>query len=314
MKAKEAEIAALNAKIEGQRAKLKDDIPYWWNVFASMSKRLSEEEKTVIRRAILDYGATISVKQVPLKSEQTHLQKLERELAQRKAQETQRLMFEQIEKERRERVAQEKANAEARQRAAAEYVRQKAAQEAKEKAAREEAVKREAARKQRMAEEEAARRKREAEIEADLGAYWEHHANSGSYNSGQYGKKTKGDSANRHRHHNHTSEMPCSHHGWWSKLQGRHECPHCTRPLYTFALQCPGCAIIACAACRPVLQAGGKPTMFDHSKERPGASPRRYSNAGRKGRHAPAATSSYRYDFDAASPPSQFDYNDYNWD
>ena len=46
----------------------------------------------------------------------------------------------------------------------------------------------------------------------------------------------------------------CRHDGWWSKVQGRTECPKCDE-IWTYLLQCPGCQMKACpryqAAIRP---------------------------------------------------------------
>ncbi|KAH7341146.1 hypothetical protein BKA66DRAFT_614956 [Pyrenochaeta sp. MPI-SDFR-AT-0127] len=277
-----AAIALLDTSIELNRAKLKNDVPYWWNVFRS--PMLSEKEKSEIRRGILDNGAAMRIKQASLKREQSDLEKLDIELVQRKNQELIRLEVERVEKEKRARAAREKAGAEARQRAAAEHARQRAAQEAKAKAAREEAAKEEAARRERMAEvEEALKRHRETmEKEREKRVEEARKARQTQRQNYSYG----GRNGSQHQGHNQTPEISCEHSGWWSKLEGRRDCPHCTGPCYTFALQCPGCATIACVACRPKLQAGRKPPLYDHSQQRQGAANRHTKGNGR-GHRAP---------------------------
>lgn len=46
---------------------------------------------------------------------------------------------------------------------------------------------------------------------------------------------------------------PCSHGGWWSKVQGRTACPECDE-IWTYLLQCPGCQKQACPRCQAVLR------------------------------------------------------------
>lgn len=46
----------------------------------------------------------------------------------------------------------------------------------------------------------------------------------------------------------------CQHNGWWSRVEGEQTCSNCHTLHYKFALRCPGCAIIACASCRYILQ------------------------------------------------------------
>jgi hypothetical protein len=45
----------------------------------------------------------------------------------------------------------------------------------------------------------------------------------------------------------------CSHDEWWPKVQGRAACPECS-DVWTYLLQCPGCAKKACPKCQAVLR------------------------------------------------------------
>lgn len=46
----------------------------------------------------------------------------------------------------------------------------------------------------------------------------------------------------------------CRHNAFWPKLQGSHLCSNCNVWQNRFALQCPGCKLIACASCRKILK------------------------------------------------------------
>lgn len=305
----ETEIAALNAKILENRAKLTSDVPYWWNVLASLSQRLSEEEKNGIRRQNLDSEAAIRIKQPRLDREQSRLQQLKEELSRRREQENARLQAEQREKERRERLAREQAAAEARRRyeeqqrvarearekAEAESRRryeeqQRSAREAREKAAREEAARREAA--------EAARRKKLAEERAARDAAFKRtqeevarKARAATVERERREKRAKKQNQKAAKQQT-TTKMTCEHKVYWKKVMGHYECAHCTRSLFRFAYQCPRCSTIACAACMKTLKAGGTPTTY---YEEPRGSAHS-SRAKGKGPHVPLSTWYDAYD------------------
>ena len=46
----------------------------------------------------------------------------------------------------------------------------------------------------------------------------------------------------------------CRHEGWWPKVEGRQLCSKCHALQNRFALQCPGCKMVACAGCQKVLR------------------------------------------------------------
>ena len=144
VKTLESDIAAYNLKIEENRTKLADDIPYWWNVLASLTPRLSETEKNSLRRQNLDNDAAIRIKRVPLASSRLQLQRLEDELNRHRSQEELRLTRERYEKEQRDRLEREKAQAEAQRRYAEDLAKQRAEREARMKAANEEAARQQA--------------------------------------------------------------------------------------------------------------------------------------------------------------------------
>ncbi|OCK83361.1 DnaJ-domain-containing protein [Lepidopterella palustris CBS 459.81] len=264
VKALETDIAALSAKIKENRKKLANDAPYWWNVFASLSTRLSEAEKNELRRQILDSDAAIRIKQLPLDSEQSRLQRLKDDLSRRRDQENERVAAELKEKEKRERLAREKAEAEARRRYAEEYARQQAAMEAREKAAKEEAARAETARQKENGRGAARAPKAESERLQRLAE--------------KQMAKNKEEVKRRQ-----TRKMLCRHNVWWNEVPGPHDCTHCTRPLYRFAYQCPGCKTIACASCRGTLKAGRTPSIDNsHNKRQEHAHPSRANGKGRR--------------------------------
>lgn len=45
----------------------------------------------------------------------------------------------------------------------------------------------------------------------------------------------------------------CTHDGWWPKQQGRTACPECSE-VWTYLLECPGCAMKACPKCQARLR------------------------------------------------------------
>ncbi|CAN9132425.1 unnamed protein product [Alternaria alternata] len=197
----EAEIDRLNAIIDGNRTRLANDVPYAWNVFAFLSKRLSDQEKSEIRLASINADNAIRIKQIPLDKAKAQLKQLEEQLAQRKAQEEKRIAAEQARKANMERLARERAyevrrQEQARQQAernkaaqeAAERFRQQQAEQARESAERERKERAACEAKWKAYQEEAQRvaqerfRKQEADKErtrtsnernTSFGNYWE---------------------------------------------------------------------------------------------------------------------------------------------
>lgn len=80
-----------------------------------------------------------------------------------------------------------------------------------------------------------------------------------------------------------TSSASCIHDGWWPKVQGRASCPAC-HDIWTYLLQCPGCAMKACPKC----QAAVRPRR-----------PRNTPKTGRRAHPRPRSPSpGYGYDYD----------------
>lgn len=308
VKALESEVAKLNAKIDENRKKLEKDVPYWWNVLASLSTRLTESEKNELRRETIQSEHAVKIKNAPLSRERSVLEELESALSRRRFQEEARLERERREQAQRERVRQEKAQAEAqrhhaeaaarkreeaaaRQRAEAEAWAQAAherdaadAKRASERAAAREKQVKEHSRKQadaRKAREEAARRAREhgqrarenaqracdnaqrAREDAQRIREQAQHTREQSQRTREAAQRAREDfqRTRKQASHNHTHRSTCRHKKWWNKIDGRHDCQHCTKSLYKWALQCSGCQTIGCHECMRTLKGGGVPTV-----------------------------------------------------
>ena len=104
----------------------------------------------------------------------------------------------------------------------------------RERAARESLQAREA-----MKAQERAQASREAEAARQKATYWR--ANT----SPKYSRPPASTSLNKDT---------CRHNAFWPKLQGIHLCSNCNVWQNRFALQCPGCKLIACANCRKILK------------------------------------------------------------
>ncbi|CAG5144507.1 uncharacterized protein ALTATR162_LOCUS1558 [Alternaria atra] len=136
----EAEVDRLNATIDNNRTKLANDVPYAWNFFAFLSKRLSEQEKSEIRLASINADNAIRIKQIPLDKARAQLKQLEDQLTRRKVQEDKRIAAEKAHKASMERLARERAKEAQRQEWARQQAeRNKAAQEAAERFRQEQA-------------------------------------------------------------------------------------------------------------------------------------------------------------------------------
>ena len=140
-----------------------------------------------------------------------------RERAMREAREARESWLAQAQKERAERAAREAREAQA-MREAQERVRVAAETRRREAEERAEAV-------QRAEEAAAAQRARKARENARDG--W----------SGLAAKRST-----------------CRHEGWWPKVEGKQLCSKCHAFQNRFALQCPGCSMVACAGCQKVLR------------------------------------------------------------
>ena len=248
----EAEIDRLNAIIDGNRTRLANDVPYAWNVFAFLSKRLSDQEKSEIRLASINADNAIRIKQIPLDKAKAQLKQLEDQLVQRKAQEEKRIAAEQARKANMERLARERAYEVRRQEQARQQAeRNKAAQEAAERFRQQQAE---------QARESAEReRKERAACEAKWKAYQEEAQRVAQE---RFRKQEADKERTRTSNERNTSFGNCKHRRWWNKIEGHHTCAHCTRPLFKFAEQCPSCSTIACASCRQTLKAGGVPSAY----------------------------------------------------
>jgi curved DNA-binding protein CbpA len=303
----EAAIAAHNAAIDDNRAKLANDVPYAWNVFSFLKTRLSEEEKNEIRLASIQAESAIRIKRIPLDNCKATLEGLKTELERKRSQEEFRLFDERAEKERKERAADQKAERARRQ----EHAKKREEQEAKDKAAREAAERKRVAQEARdKSAREAANRARQEQWEAEKARmqaareaaerewraqererqeFWtKWHEDQAKEQAAQEkaaresAKKTSEEQERKRQATNNSnpkaqakarnpttkSSTACTHKGWWAKVQGRQQCTYCTATLYKFAQQCSGCGITSCDACRRVLQKGGTPSV-DPSRRTP---------------------------------------------
>ncbi|KAL6705315.1 hypothetical protein ACN47E_007125 [Coniothyrium glycines] len=107
------ELTALRAKVSKIEEKLANDVPYRWNLLASLSTRLSEQEKDELRREHLDCEAAITTKETRWFKEMHHCSNLKRELECRGQREKLRSGFKKMEKARDDILAREGAQAEA---------------------------------------------------------------------------------------------------------------------------------------------------------------------------------------------------------
>ena len=244
----EAEIDRLNAIIDENRTRLANDVPYAWNVFAFLSKRLSDQEKSEIRLASINADNAIRIKQIPLDKAKAQLKQLEDQLVQRKAQEEKRIAAEQARKANMERLARERAYEARRQEQARQQAEwNKAAQEAAENSRQQQAE---------QARESAERARKER-------AAWEAILKACQEEAQERFKKQEADKERTRRsNERNTSFGNCDHRCWWNKVEGHHICAHCTRLLFKFAEQCPSCNTIACASCRHILKTGGVPSAY----------------------------------------------------
>ncbi|RYO27104.1 hypothetical protein AA0111_g7450 [Alternaria arborescens] len=245
-----AEIDRLNAIIDEDRTRLANDVPYAWNVFAFLSKRLSDQEKSEIRLASINADNAIRIKQIPLNKATAQLNQLCDQLAQRRVQEEKRIAAEKAHKANMERLARERAYEARRQEQARQQAeRNKAAQEAAERFRQQQAE---------QARESAERaRKERAAWEAILKACQEEEEAQERLRKQEADKERT-----RRSNERNASFGNCDHRCWWNKVEGYHICAHCTRPLFKFAEQCPSCNTIACASCRHILKTGGVPSAY----------------------------------------------------
>ncbi|KAI2476672.1 Chaperone protein DnaJ [Pyrenophora tritici-repentis] len=271
----EAELAALDAKIKENKAKLANDVPYAWNVFAYFKKKLSEKEKNELRKECIDAENATRIKQIPLNRTRAQLQQLRDELVCRKYLEDIRLANEHIEADRKERVRKAKVEEARLKEQARQQAQQRAEQEVREAAARKEAERLRQEQEREMAEylarvraaNRAAERmrqeqakKQQAEQDAFYKTFAEKVREQKEAKNAEQQQKSKVRPKNGAK-----ASGSCKHKGWWDTVEGRRECGYCTATLYKFAQRCPGCGIMSCDACRRVLQAGGTPSV-DHSR------------------------------------------------
>jgi hypothetical protein len=245
IRALEVTIAALKIKIHENEIKILDDVPYAWNVFAFLKTRLSEKERVVFRMQVIDAHNVIRINQKSLDKEQVRLQGLKDDLAEREEREELRLSVERVKKAKRERLAREKIE-EARRRA-------RTAEEAKDRAARE------AAERVHQREQAAYEARQRAAREAE-----EEHSRKMEtlYTNFQRRQKDEARKAQEEQTRKDQAHKTCKHAGWWDKVSDRHDCTHCTRPLFKFTEQCSSCGIMAYTSCRDILKAGSAPLSY----------------------------------------------------
>lgn len=286
----ETDIAAFNEKIEENRKRLDNDIPYAWNIFAFLKPRLSENEKNELRRQNLNSEVAIRIKRILLDKERSRLSKLERELIRRHTQEEARLFEERHEKEKKARVEREKAKAEARRRHAAEQAKERAEREARDRARREAEARHWAAR-AKAAQEEALRQQAQRAREAA---------------ARQQQEETAAKARQEAQAREWARKASCGHCMWWEKIDGTFTCAHCQWPRLKYAFRCTGCQTIACIGCKKTLKAGGTPTRHSYAEDGNG-----YRRSKKKGSYArPASPEPYQYDM---GDKDDTDYQDDYW-
>jgi hypothetical protein len=275
-----------------------------------MSKRLSDREKSEIRLASINAENAIRIKQIPLEKMKVRLAQLNDELARRKSLEVIRLAAEHAEKARKERLAKEKAEEARQQELARQQAEQnKTAQEAAERFRQEQAKRaRESAERDRKeragwearwkAAQEAAENARQEQVKqeaAESARQEQVRKQAADARKSRQHAPTATD-RERTRRSTHRSKNPgnCGHRFWWNKVEGHHVCAHCTRPLFKFAEQCPGCDTIACVSCRYMLKAGSVPSAYKGSADKKKGNPK----SRWKDRTDTSGDDSYWYDWD----------------
>ncbi|KAF2821323.1 DnaJ-domain-containing protein [Ophiobolus disseminans] len=103
----ESDEAAHNLTISQNTTKLANDIPYWWNVLAPLSSRLSESQKSALRTQISAAEAAIRASGVQLARAREIVQQLHTEMKDRRTLEEERQTHERRARERREYLARE---------------------------------------------------------------------------------------------------------------------------------------------------------------------------------------------------------------
>jgi hypothetical protein len=285
-------------------------------VLASLSRRLSEDEKNALRRQNLDSEAAIRIKRIPLDSERLRISVLENELDLRRRVEEDRIFYERCAKEEKERLKREKAQAEARRRQAEAAKKEREDAEAKMRADNWERLRREAinkAAREQFAREQAARdaearaaRQKASEEQAKRGAEARATREKAAKEQAKKEKEAVAAARERSARRAGATQATCRHRMWWNKLENVHtSCQHCTKPLHRYALQCPGCQTIGCHGCMRALKDGRVPAI-DNSWQNQS----RNSRPRRNQRTSSYEESTYR----APSPEQSPAYDSYDWD
>ncbi|KAI0169307.1 hypothetical protein GGR52DRAFT_554600 [Hypoxylon sp. FL1284] len=278
---KQSDIAEADQKLRRileQIGKLDEDAkmdvaeePTWWGYFTSVmpgSREARAERARERDRRGLDRIAAKRIKERELGRQRDKVAQLEAALRATRfeinkiTQEIRRWNEEQEAARQREAQKQREENLrQARARREAEAERQREAQRRREEEQRQEKVRREqdAERRreaQRQQREEQARRERARREEKAAKAAKEAAEEAADFK--EWHKKERERAARvleeSQRKQKEKDETACAHKGWWNKIDGRYRCSNCSKRTPRFALQCPRCERIACAACRKVLQ------------------------------------------------------------
>lgn len=251
-----ADLKSLQDQDDGDVRKERERNSWWAYLTSPIYGQVKEtdEQKQERETKSFDRVASKRIKGSELAEKEARLQKLQdalRDVDGRIAAEKQVVEDERRRVEKEARIRKLRLEQEAREREMREAWERKARlqREQAERAAAKEAREAQAAREEREARERvraaaaaaAERRRREAEERAEALRRAEEVVRTAK-------ERQKERSALR------GTKSTCLHRGWWPKVEGRQLCDKCHGVQNRFALQCPGCSMVACAGCQKGLR------------------------------------------------------------
>ncbi|KAJ8126693.1 hypothetical protein O1611_g6945 [Lasiodiplodia mahajangana] len=281
MRKLEAEIANLQEEDAAEAREAASQTGWWKNVssfFFGAGSQESKDLKEERERRRLDRNAAIRIKSLALSSKTSTLSALET-VAQNTAMAIERLkhqirMEEQRQEAEREAYVQRqweemlRRSREAAREAAREAERQRKKREEEEREQREQQRKEQQRKEwERVEREQEELRRKERErverVQTELKQAWENSERKRKDKERREQQRNTADANKGTRKQQSRPSRPvdgsqgaCLHVGWWNQIPGRTVCSVCSETLGKFALQCPGCQMKACAACRRKIQRG----------------------------------------------------------
>ena len=240
----------------------------WWAYLTSPiygQVKETDEQKQQRKKGRFDRLASRRIKESELAEKEARLKKLQDALrdvtgqiaAEKKKAADEKNKVEEEARARRQQEARAREMREAQERLAEMQKRraEQAAKEAREAQARWDAWEaQERARKEAKERAEAELRAAKERVEAEwraakerVEAEWRA-ARETAAAAAKQAKKAQNDRAGR------ASQSTCRHDGWWPKVEGKQFCGTCRTVQPRFALQCPGCKMVACASCQKSLR------------------------------------------------------------